>query len=145
MLKYFKREVFMKKFEDIQNKVIEQYNINIEQNSKCWSRTHAHVKGRRICKWKQLNSIKSTFTLFHEIGHIETTKSKMRRCESEYYATIWAINKCEELGLDIPLEIISSYQKYIYRELDRGLIRHGKNYPTREELRLKGVKERVLL
>lgn len=129
----------MAKLIDIQNEVIKKYDINIVENSSCWSRTHCHIKGRKVCKWKQTNSIQSTFTLFHEIGHIETTKSTMRRCESEYYATVWAINKCNEYELDIPTKTIEGYQRYIYRELDRGLRRHGKNYPTREELNIKEV------
>lgn len=84
------------KYLDIQSDIINQYNIDICDGEKCqndWRRTHAHVKERRVCKWKCANSIQSTFALFHEIGHIETTKSKMRRAESEYYATVWAIEK----------------------------------------------------
>ena len=41
------------------------------------------------------------FMLFHEIGHIKTYKSSMRRCESEYYATVWAIEKFKEYDLII--------------------------------------------
>lgn len=127
------------KFVEIQNEVIKKYRIDICDGTKCsndWQRTHAHVKERRVCKWKQSNSIKSTLTLFHEIGHIETTKSSMRRCESEYYATIWAIEKLKEYGV---LDKVSNaqkklYQNYIYMELDRGLRRGGKGYPTRKEL-----------
>ena len=58
---------------DIQKEVIEKYRIDICDGTKCendWQRTHAHVKERRVCKWKQQNSVQSTFTLFHEIGHI---------------------------------------------------------------------------
>ena len=116
---------------DIQNEVIEKYKVDICDGSKCkndWTRTHAHVKTRRVCKWKQTNSIQSTFTLFHEIGHIETTKTKMRRAESEYYATVWAIEKCDEYGLKIPPKIIKDYQDYIDREMARGIRRGGKGY-----------------
>lgn len=67
---------------EIQNEVVKKYRIDLCDGTKCkdgdWSRTHAHVKLRRICKWKQANSVQSTFTLFHEIGHIETTKANMR-------------------------------------------------------------------
>ena len=83
---------------EIQNEAIQKYRIDICDGSKCnndWSRTHAHVKQRRICKWKQCSSIKSTFELFHEIGHIETHTSKMRRCESEYAATVWAVERMQ--------------------------------------------------
>jgi hypothetical protein len=101
-----------------------------------WSRTHAHVKKRRVCKWNQCNSVKSTFTLLHEVGHIETTTATMRRCESEYYATKWALEQCDLYGIKVPQSIVESYQRYVYRELDRGLRRGGKNYPTRDEMKL---------
>lgn len=123
----------MAKFVDIQNEVIAKHKIDLCDGTKCkndWSRTHAHVKGRRVCKWKQKNSIESTFTLFHEIGHIETTKSWMRRCESEYYATIWAIQMFREYGMEVPDKTIDAYQRYIDREVDRGKRRGGKNYPN---------------
>lgn len=127
------------KFTEIQNEVIEKYRIDICDGTKCvndWRRTHAHIKERRVCKWKQSNSIASTLTLFHEIGHIETTIPSMRRCESEYYATVWAIEKMREYGI---LNKVSSkqkelYQNYIYMELDRGIRRGGKGYPTKEAL-----------
>lgn len=125
-----------KKYIDIQNEVIKDYKIKINSNSKCYGRTHAHIKTKTICKWKQQNSIQSTFTLFHEIGHIKTYKSSMRRCESEYYATVWAIEKFKEYDLIVPESILDKYQKYIYMELDRGLRRRGKNYPSREDLKL---------
>lgn len=118
-------------YKEIQNEVIEEYRIDLCDGTKCkrdWRRTHAHVRERRVCKWKQSNSIQSTFTLFHEIGHIETTKSYMRRAESEYYATVWAIEKCREYGLDIPDKIIADYQRYIDMEIDRGIRRGGTGY-----------------
>lgn len=119
----------------IQNEVISKYRIKLDEYSTCWGRTHAHVKERRICKWHPKNSIASTFDLLHEIGHIETTKSNMRRCEEEYYATQWAIDKCKEYGLTIPDNIIKLYQDYIDRELARGQRRHGSGYDA-ESLKL---------
>lgn len=121
-----------KRFIDIQNEVIQKYRIDICDGTKCkdgdWSRTHAHVKIRRVCKWKQANSIQSTFTLFHEIGHIETTKSSMRRAESEYYATVWALERCKEYGLTVPEKVIKDYQDYIDMEIARGKRRGGSGY-----------------
>lgn len=117
-----------KSYKDIQQEVILRYGIKINTNSKCWSRTHAHVKERMVCKWDSKNSIASTFTLFHEIGHIQTTTSKMRRAEQEYYATTWAIDKCKEYGLNVPVAIIDKYQRYIVNEIARGLRRGGKGY-----------------
>lgn len=115
-------------YTEIQNEVIQKYRIDICANSKCWRRTHAHVKQRRVCKWKQANSVVSTFTLFHEIGHIETTKSTMRRAESEYYATVWAIERFKEYGLTVPAKTLKLYQNYIDMEVDRGLRRGGSRY-----------------
>lgn len=120
------------KYIDIQNAVIEKYRIDICDGSKCsndWRRTHAHVKQRRVCKWKQTNSLDSTFTLFHEIGHIETTQSWMRRAESEFYATVWAIEELYIRGIKTPDKILEKYQRYIDMEKDRGLRRGGKDYP----------------
>ena len=118
-------------YRDIQNDAIKKYRIDICDGTKCandWRRTHAHIKIRRVCKWKQANSMKSTFDLFHEIGHIETTKSSMRRAESEYYATVWAIDECVKYDLVIPESIISVYQDYIDREVERGKRRGGSGY-----------------
>lgn len=134
---------------EIQNEVIQKYKVVIIENSTCRSRTHAHCDGtRRICKWKQANSLSSTFTLLHEIGHIMTTTSKMRRCEEEYYATIWALERCKEYDLEVTNKIIQQYQRYINMELDRGIRRGGtyngtfdiSNYNTSEIVELK-IKE----
>lgn len=116
---------------EIQNDVIEKYRIDICDGTKCksdWSRIHAHVKQRRVCKWKQANSVQSTFTLLHEVGHIETTKSAMRRAESEYYATVWAIEEAKKYGIEIPQKTIDAYQRYIDMEKARGLRRGGSCY-----------------
>lgn len=118
----------MGRFTDIQDDVIRKYRITIDEHSACWGRTHAHVRERRVCKWKQKNSVQSTFELLHEVGHIVSNKSGMRRCEQEYHATVWAIERAKEYGLTIPKETISDYQDYINRELDRGVRRHGQNY-----------------
>ena len=124
------------KFTDIQNEVVKKYRVTLSDGRTedgrmgCWSRTHAHVNERKICKWKQANSVQSTFTLLHEIGHIETTKSWMRRAESEYFATVWALDRCKEYGIEVPDSIIDRYQAYIDRERDRGIRRGGKHYGT---------------
>lgn len=125
-----------KNFIELQEELIKQYRINLNPNSKCYGRTHIHQQKRMLCKWKQSSSIKSTFTLLHEIGHCENNNSKMRRCEEEYYATQWALDKCKELKLKVPDKIFDRYQQYVYRELQRGLNRHGSNYPTKEEMKL---------
>ena len=123
---------------EIQDEVIKKYRIKLNEYSDCWGRMHAHVKQRMICKWHQKNSLRATFDLFHEIGHVETTVSGMRRCEEEFYATEFAINLFKEYGLTVPENVLKIYQEYIWMELDRGVRRHGKNLPTREEMTLRG-------
>lgn len=125
-----------KNLKEIQQDIIKEYRVTIDENSKCWSRTHVHVKQRRICKWHQKSSVASIFTLLHEIGHCENNNHFMRRCEQEFYATQWALDKCRELQIDVPDSIIQKYQKYVYMELERGLRRHGSGYPSREEMKL---------
>lgn len=119
-------------YKEIQNEVIKKYRIDICDGTKCkdgdWSRTHAHPKQRRVCKWKQANSIQSTFTLFHEIGHIVTYKSGMRRAEEEFHATIWAIEECKKYAIEVPNNIVKQYQDYIDMTKGRGLRRGGENY-----------------
>lgn len=118
-------------YAEIQADVIKRYRVDLCDGTKCkndWSRTHAHVKQRRVCKWKQANSVQSTFTLLHEVGHIETTKAGMRRAEEEYYATVWALERCKEYGIIVPQKTIDLYQQYIDREKRRGERRGGNGY-----------------
>jgi len=127
------------KYAEIQADIVKKYRVDLCDGSKCsndWRRTHAHVKKRRVCKWKAANSVQSTFTLLHEIGHLETTTTGMRRCEEEYYATVWALEKCKEYGIKVPEKIIKDYQDYIDMEYDRGVRRGGK-LPPLETLQLK--------
>lgn len=130
---------------EIQKEVIAKYNI-ILCDGKCngaecphaWRRMHSCNMARKIYKWDFKNSIKATFGLFHEIGHQETHTKKMRRCESEYAATVWAIEKMREYGLvdRIDEKTRKLYQDYIWRERDRGIRRGGENYPTKAALTL---------
>lgn len=124
-------------FKQAQDITIERYRIRLNHCSECRARMHAHPKKRMICKWHRKNSIQATFDLFHEIGHIETYRSGMRRCESEYEATVWALDLCKELGLDVPDKTIKKYQDYIYMERSRGIRRHAENMPSEEELDLR--------
>lgn len=108
----------------IQNSAIQKYQVNIVQNSTCWTRTHAHCDGtRRICKWVQRNSYASTFDLFHEIGHIVTTKPGMKRYEQEFYATKWGLDELKSFGLPIKRKYLTKYKKYISQTYDRGVRR----------------------
>lgn len=127
-------------YKKIQVDVVKKYRVDLCDGTRCddgdWNRTHAHVKKRRVCKWKAANSVQSTFTLLHEIGHIETTKTDMRRCEEEYFATKWALEKCVEYGIEVPDKVVQSYQRYIDMEYDRGVRRGGK-LPPLKALQLK--------
>lgn len=125
---------------DIQQEVIKAFNIDICDGSKCksdWSRMHAHVRGRRVCKWVPKNSSQATFDLLHEIGHIEANTANMRRCEQEFHATRWAIEQSLKYGICVSDKTKELYQEYIYRTLDRGIRRGGRNLPSREDLALK--------
>ena len=124
------------KLSEVQADVIQKYGITINEHSTCRCRMHAHIKTRTVCKWHPTNSLKATFDLMHEIGHIETTKGDMRRCEAEYYATAWAIERFKEYGLEVREEDRARYQRYILMERDRGIRRHGHGLPTAEELKL---------
>lgn len=134
----------MGKYIELQEEIIKKYRMTIDTNSKCRSRMHVHVKERKICKWHAINSAVATFELLHEIGHCEAGNSKMRRCEDEYYATQWAIDRCKEYGVEIPQKTIDGYQRYIWNELNRGLRKHGLGLPSKEELTLKGVSVRLM-
>lgn len=117
---------------EIQNDIIKRYRIDLCDGTKCddgdWGRMHAHVRGRRICKWKQKNSIQCTFDLFHEIGHIENNNARMRRAEEEFFATTWAIDRLLEYGIKVPKSILFVYQRYVLVEISRGRRRGGRDY-----------------
>lgn len=121
-------------YQQIQEDAIKKYRVTIDEDSKCRKRMHAHVKERRICKWHPKNSALATFELLHEIGHVETKTSHMRRCESEYAATQWALERCKEYGVKVPEKVLKRYQDYIWRELDRGIRRKGTFLPNMKEL-----------
>lgn len=123
-------------YKEIQEDAVQRYRITLCPCSECRGRMHAHVKERKFCKWHPKNSANATFDLLHEIGHIETTTSSMRRCESEYAATRWALDRCREYGIEVREKQVKRYQEYILRERDRGVRRGGKGLPTERDLTL---------
>ena len=137
-----KKEVVMT-FKEIQEEIVKKYRVTLVPDSKCHARVHAHVKSRKVCKWKPKSSFESTFTLLHEVGHIETTKSSMRRAEEEYYATCWAIDRCREYGLTIPERTLHEYQRYILQEVARGKRRGGSGYGELNIYRYAGVDKSI--
>ncbi len=70
------------------------------------------------------------FDLLHELGHIHTNTSKMKRCEQEFYATQWAIERFEEYGLKLPPTRQFDFQKYVWDCLITGVLHRGKNMPS---------------
>ena len=125
------------KYIDIQETLVKKYRIKLDPDSNCWGRMHAHVKERRVCKFRFKNSFRATFDLMHEIGHIEANNASMRRCEQEYYATQWAIKHLTDYGLEMDKNLLDMYQCYINEEYDRGIRRHCKTLPPLETLQLK--------
>ena len=110
--------------------------MTIKEDSRCRSRMHVHVKKRIICKWHPKSSAIATFELLHEIGHCENNDSKMRRCEAEFYATQWAIDRCKEYKVEVPEKTLRDYQNYVWCERQRGINRHCDSLPSKEELTL---------
>ena len=79
----------------------------------------------------------SLFAFLHEIGHILTNTTQMKRCEQEYLATQWALDESKKLGFKVAKETIVKYQYYIYRWRWKGIRLNGKNMPTEDDLKLK--------
>ena len=126
------------KYIELQDELISRYNIAICDGANCpggRGRTHSHAAGRRVCMWQRRNSVVSTFTLLHEIGHIEMGESTMRRCELEYFATVWALRTAREYRLKIPEKLIARYQSCIMLEYSRE-IRRGRRLPPPESFTL---------
>lgn len=128
---------------EIQQDLISKYHVTIDEHSSCRMRMHAHVSERKICKWKPKNSIRCTFDLFHEVGHIETSKQNMRKAEQEYYATCWAINRCKEYQLDIPEEVLHIYQRYILYEIAIDKSKGGADYPEMNIYKYAGIDKSI--
>lgn len=128
---------------EIQKDLILRYHIIIDEHSTCRMRMHAHIDERKVCKWKPKNSMRCTFDLFHEVGHIETTMQGMKRAEQEYYATCWAIDRCREYNLAIPEEVLHIYQRYILYEVAKGKRRGGTYYSEMNIYRYAGIDKSI--
>ena len=79
----------------------------------------------------------SLFAFLHEIGHIMTNSTKMKRCVQEYLATQWAINEAKRIGFIIPDSFLKTYQNYILKWRTTGIKCGANNVPSCEELTLK--------
>jgi len=113
----------MANYVELQNQLIKDYKIIHEPDSKCWKRTHVHVKQRRICKHHIKESYQALFILLHEIGHIMTDRPGMKRAESESEAIIWQVAKMREFGFKIKQKELKKYKDYVRMTYDRGVRR----------------------
>lgn len=86
-------------------------------------------------EFKNPNS-RSLFDFLHEIGHLETNKKGMKRCEEEFYATQWAIKQMKKYNFDINSRDKEIFQDYIWNWIETGIKLKGKNMPTKKQLTL---------
>lgn len=133
------------KYIDIQDKLLKQYPVTLCDGTMCiddWSRTHAHKKEKKVCKWIRKNSVESTFELAHEIGHIYAKHgSGGKRFSEEFYATEFAVTTLTSMGVTIPDKTLTDYKDYILMEWDRGYRRSrcktgffNDNFPCRKNV-----------
>ena len=125
----------------VQNRLIEEYGIVFcdgccpGSHIPCQYRgtgTHRCIyfnietkENKRIRNWKQENTIYSTYVLLHEIGHCMALYDV--ESINEYNASVFAIRKCRELGLNLPREIVVDNQRHItkvyrYNVYDKGCV-----------------------
>lgn len=80
-------------------------------------------------------TIDNVFEFLHEVGHLETNTTKMKRCMQEYLATQWAIDEYQKYGIKPSKETIDIYQEYIYGWRERYISR-SKTMPSKNEITL---------
>ena len=79
----------------------------------------------------------SLFAFLHEVGHIMTNTTKMKRCEQEFLATQWALKEAKRIGFHVPEAYVRVYQQYIWNWHEAGRRLKGRSMKTTEELTLK--------
>lgn len=79
----------------------------------------------------------SIFALLHEIGHIMTNTTKMKRYEQEYLATQWALDEAKRIGFKVKRKTIKTYQEYIFDWRERSIKLKAKSVLPKEALVLK--------
>lgn len=77
------------------------------------------------------------FALLHEVGHIKTNTTQMKRYYQEYLATQWALDESKNWGFEVYKYFIDVYQEYIYKWRERSIKLKGKKIHSKEELLLK--------
>ena len=78
----------------------------------------------------------SVFSLLHEIGHILTNTTQMKRCEQEFLATQWAIDEAKNIGFPLKKLYIDAYQSYIWEWRTNAIKHKAKKVPTIGQLTL---------
>lgn len=121
----------------IQNELYEKYKNEIEFRFTSKSTPYCHVPEKiiylRLDKFFEPTE-NSVFDMLHEIGHIKTNTSKMKRFEEEYYATVWAIKEAKKYKLELSQKRKDEYQNYIWDWRERSIKLKGKNIPSKEKL-----------
>lgn len=99
----------------------------------------AYIQSRKIVIPNKVKNHQTEWTLFaflHEIGHIKTNTSDMKRYEQEYLATKWALEEAKKIGFNVPTRFINTYQNYIWGWREKSIKLKGKNICRKEELTL---------
>ena len=100
---------------DIINKIINKYNnealfLFYDGDSLCYRDNRIIFLSNKIIE----NPIDdNVFEMLHEIGHILNNSDSMKKCEREYYATVWAIKESKRYRLNISDDCKKMYQNYI--------------------------------
>ena len=131
----------MKKDElkDIQKSILKDFDNDFTLCLTTEERAYCYLETRTI--YINLNDFifptnRSIFDLLHEIGHIKTNTSKMRRFEEEYSATKWAIVQAKKYNITLSLSDRKDFDDYILGLVDSCRKRNGKNIPDNSELLL---------
>ena len=80
---------------------------------------------KRIGNWIQENTIESTFILLYEIGHL--IRCYEIEIIDEYSAYVFAIRKCEKLGLNLSRDLVIEKQRELLA-LYRRNARNSRSY-----------------
>lgn len=100
---------------------------------------YSHIKERQVVM-SLINWVTPTewsaFAFLHEVGHVVTNTTKMKRYEQEFLATQWAIDKAKEFGFKVSKSTQNTYQNYIWDWRDRSIKLKGKNVASRNSLKL---------
>lgn len=115
-----------------------QMTIEFREKSKI-DDFYSYVEKRIVVLPKKIIQNPSEWSLFaflHEIGHILTNTSKMKRCEQEYAATQWALDEARKIGFAVPYGFIVTYQNYIWNWREKSIRLKGNNIPSKDELSL---------